>query len=67
MKMLLAYWVIGCIVVGPAIGSNMNDCPQAKVLWPDMVAAVAIWPGVLAAAIALKPGPKTSCTAEVMP
>jgi hypothetical protein len=65
LNKLIVYWVIGCIVVGPAMGARMNECPNAEVRWQDMTAAVAIWPAVLAAAFMLKPNPgaRTSCEA----
>ena len=61
MSKLIVYWVIGCIVVGPAMGARMNDCPNADISWQDMAAAVAIWPAVVAAAFMLKPGGHTAC------
>jgi hypothetical protein len=64
MTRLLVYWCMGCVVIGAPLGARIDQCPTEKIEWPQMAAAVAIWPAVLAAAFMLKPDiPKTACAA----
>lgn len=63
MKHMLVYWCIGCAVVGFPLGGLINECPNAKFEWREMAAGVAIWPTIIAAALVVKPGRKTSCEA----
>lgn len=44
MKLLLGYWLIGCILNGLAIGARANDCPHDEVKAADVIVFVATWP-----------------------
>lgn len=44
MRTLLICWIIGCWIVGLALGVNWRDCPKDEVVMPDAVMAVAVWP-----------------------
>ena len=62
MKPLIVYWVLGCLVIGPALAGRLNDCPKDDVEFSQVVRAVAVWPALLIAAIGLKRADK-SCKA----
>lgn len=51
MHRVLFYWVVGCIIIGLAIGEGRKVCPSdAPPPMATMVEMVAVWPALLAAA-----------------
>lgn len=51
MRAVLIYWVIGCLFVGTAYGVRLNKCPNDPIDEIRLMATVATWPSVFAAAI----------------
>ena len=62
MKVILIYWVIGCLIIGAAFGHSLKDCPLDK--RPnvnDVLVSVAIWPAMLTALWVNGPVPPKEC------
>lgn len=69
MKGLAIYWLIGCILIGSAIGTHASRCPSDTTPpLANLVAGIAIWPALLIAAIGMTPA-KTceSATTDASP
>lgn len=49
MRVLLAYWIFGCLVIGLPLGQRMVECPHEKIETADLVGFVAVWPAALSA------------------
>jgi hypothetical protein len=57
-EMAAIYWIIGCFLVGGAMGKQYKECPNDPPILPDtvrIVAAVAIWPAIAYAGTYLTP------------
>lgn len=59
MKALVIYWLIGCVVIGGAIGVHAARCPSdATPPLSNILAGVTIWPALLISAIGVSAPPK---------
>lgn len=38
------YWLIGCLIVGHAVGDRIRECPSVRIDMVQIVAIVAVWP-----------------------
>lgn len=67
MKALLAYWLIGCFILGGVMAVLMKECPNdTHKVDASAIVAVAIWPAFIVTAVSLswtdyKPKP-TQCS-----
>jgi len=62
MKWVLGYWILGCLVVGAAIGDDVKTCPHdQRPPSSEIALTVLTWPWALSAAISGARAPTTVC------
>jgi len=64
MKLFIGYWVMGCFIIGLAVGSTVRDCPKDNIRIYEAVAAVSIWPSFVFASITAGKVEKSECKSK---
>lgn len=65
MRLLLGYWVFGCLLFGLAVGGLYEKCPNDPgPTVTDAVAFAATWPLVITAIPSFIGGPEKPCEAQ---
>lgn len=58
MKMVLGYWILGCVIAGLAMSAHWRRCPDdKKPTTEEMVVVITMWPALLIGGAAQKPSP----------
>ena len=50
MKILMIYWLLGCLLIGLAVVSVTRKCPNDHIPQGLIVEAVVVWPAILVVA-----------------
>lgn len=65
MKMVLAYWIFGCVIAGLAMGSHWRKCPDDKrPVTEELLVVVTMWPAFLIGGLATPTGWTTPCVMQ---
>jgi len=51
MAKLAVYWIIGCVLLGMAMGQRSKECPNETTANATALTFVAVWPVILGGAL----------------